>query len=109
MKLRVNNIYATIYLALAMQLISIGCKKRSTVIELPHGYTGAVLITCGDLRDDSPPITVDANGRADHAPCPHRSMDLTIVRDGQRISPIEVPVWETTGDGIPVSIHFSVR
>jgi hypothetical protein len=95
-------------LVLAIVFVLTGCKGKPLRVNLAPGYKGAVTIVCGSDNDGSQAITVDTTGRIESAPCPRHRTDLLIMRDGKTISAEGEIKWESTGDGIPVSIQFTI-
>jgi hypothetical protein len=96
-------------LVLVAVLILTCCKDKPTLVNIAHGYSGAVTIRCSTGSDDSQTITVDSTGHNDHAACPRKRTGLLIVRDGKSI-PAEGSIkWAAPGDGIPVDIQFTIR
>jgi hypothetical protein len=87
----------------------LGCNTRTTRVELSHGYTGDVTIDCRQNNNGIQTITVDSTGHVANGTCPKEPTKLIIVRDGRVIQPTQAATWETSGDGIPISIHFTVR
>jgi hypothetical protein len=100
----------TALLVLACLLpIAASCKATRFQVKLAPAYRGRVLITCDATGTTFSEVAVDANGSAEAGVCPANPTDLVITRDGVALKPDGAPTWQTTGDGIPVAIQFSVR
>ena len=77
-------------------------------VDIAHGYSGLVMIECGNRGDVYQTIAVDSTGRIRNVTCPSRPTELLIMRDGRRISTLGPINWKTTGDEIPLSIQFTI-
>jgi hypothetical protein len=106
--MRRNSEGDRVALVLAIMFVLTGCKGKPLRVNLAPGYKGAVTIVCGSYSDDSQTITVDATGRVENAPCSLHRTELLIMRDGKTISAEGEIKWDSTGDGIPVSIQFTI-
>ncbi len=107
MKLRRQGVVTAIITC--MLPLAASCKSAPYVVLLPSGYAGPVSIQCKATSTSAPTITVNAQGQANADFCPVHPTDLNIMRDGKQVQPSEAPTWETTGDNIPVDLHFVVR
>lgn len=85
------------------------CKPAPFTVNLQAGYTGPVNITCNSSGTTSASVQVDGHGTAEAPVCPLHPTDLVIIRGGKAVRPEADPAWETTGDNIPVGIHFTVK
>ena len=89
--------------------IAASCKSTPFQVKLAPAYKGRVLITCDATGTTFTEVAVDANGSAEAGVCPASPTDIVITRDGAAVKTDGAPTWQTTGDGIPVAIQFSVR
>jgi len=108
--MKLSNRTAIIALTLTACAVTaaMGCKK-SAHIELAPTYVGPVNIVCDAVGDTSDSIAVDTSGNAEAHTCPSRGAELVVLRNGKPVA-LDGPVqWQTTGDGIVVSIHFNAR
>jgi hypothetical protein len=93
----------------AIALVTVGCKGGPLRVYVPSRYSGPVTISCGSTSDeDYDAIIVGTTGQVKGANCPSRQVDVQITRDGKSISADGQIVWDTTGDGLLVGIHFKV-
>jgi hypothetical protein len=102
-----NGSRAALVLAIVLAL---GCKEeKPLLVNVAPGYSGAVTISCVSYGDDLQTITIDSSGRDSSGACPVRRTELLVMRNGKAI-PTDGPVnWESTGDGFPVNIQFTIR
>jgi hypothetical protein len=102
----------TVLLALSLTAcavtIAMGC-KQSVHIELAPSYTGPVNIVCDAVADTTRTIIIDSAGNGEAHSCPPRGAELVFLRDGKPFTPDGPVLWQTTGDGIVVGIHFNAR
>jgi hypothetical protein len=91
-----------------LMLVMLSCRARSLQIEIPHGFSGPISVSCANTGDDFQTTTVDASGKGVAATCGRTVVDTRVVRDGKTID-VDSLKWETTGDGIPLSLAFTVR
>jgi hypothetical protein len=102
-----NGIRALLVLAVVLAL---GCKaKKPLLVNVAPGFSGVVTITCDSNSDDFQTITIDSAGRNSIGTCPAQQTELVVVRDGKAVPPEGLVTWESTGDGVPVSIQFTIR
>jgi hypothetical protein len=102
-----NGIRAVLILAVVLAL---GCKdKKPLLINVAPDFRGVVTIDCASNSDDLQTITIDSTGRNSSGACPAQQTELVIVRDGAAVPTEGLVNWKTTGDGIPVSIQFTIR
>lgn len=95
--------------ALILVFFLVGCKAKPLRVDIAPGYSGPVIVVCGSWSDDFQAITVNSTGTASNAICPSRRTELLIMQDGKRVYGDGPEVWEATGDGIPMSIRFTIR
>jgi hypothetical protein len=95
-------------LAAGMPML-LDCKQMPLRVDLAPGYSGMVEVSCTGASNNLDQVTVDSTGNGEITRCPKQSVDLAITRGGKSISPEGPIIWESTGDGITVGFHFSVR
>lgn len=102
--MRVAAFAAVVLVAGAMS----GCNKGFHV-DLPQDFHGPVMLLCGPGQDQPADVHVPLGGSASGVPCPSKETEIAVTRGGQRVAPESKPVWQFRGDGVPVSIAFSVK
>jgi CheY-like chemotaxis protein len=95
--------------ALVLMLVLAGCKGKPLRVNIAPGYSGEIIIDCGTSNDDYQPIEVGSTGYVAQGTCPSKHTELLISKDGKTVTAGGPITWATTGDGIPVSIHFAIR
>jgi hypothetical protein len=103
-----KNSKGAVVVALVLALATISCKEKPWKVDVASGYKGPVKIDCGETSDDYYAVTVGPSGYAGLVVCPTHRTELLTTRDGKAITADEV-TWTVTGDGIPVSIRFTVK
>jgi hypothetical protein len=98
-----------LFVAACMLPVVASCKSNPLRVELSSGFTGQVTISCHATGSTLTSVAVNAQGSAEAATCPSNPVDIMVVRDGKRIAVDGAAIWETTGDGLPVGIKFTVR
>lgn len=88
---------------------TLGCTKKMFSVEVAHGFSGYVHIFCGPtVGFPSEPVRVNALGGADAKSCPGDDARVTVLRDGESVTPTAVS-WERSGDGTPIALSFNVK
>jgi hypothetical protein len=77
-------------------------------IEVPHNFSGSVHVECGGYGGTLQVTAVGADGHGVTPTCTSQPVDVVVERDGKAIE-VDSLKWARTGDGIPVSLDFSVR
>jgi hypothetical protein len=103
------SILARTTLVLATMFVSFGCKSEPWRVNIAPGYSGHVTISCRPSSGIPQAIVVDSTGHVENATCPIHRTELLIIRDGKAVSTEDSIKWETTGDGIPRDIEFTIR
>jgi hypothetical protein len=99
---------ALVFSLLVIALTS-GCTKKPFPVEVAHGFTGYVHIACGPaVGFPTQPVQVNSLGGGDAESCPGRDAEVTVLRDGKRVTATDVS-WERTGDGTPIALSFIVK
>jgi hypothetical protein len=98
-----------VFLAACMLPVFASCKPAPFTVNLQPAYAGPVNITCDTSGSTSGSVQIDQTGSAEASVCPLHPTDIVIIRAGRPVRPEADPAWETTGDNIPVGIHFTVR
>ncbi len=107
--LRRMDTIAMLALGAGMVMVLAGCQQIPLRVDLAPGYSGEVTLSCARASNAPHQVTVDSSGKGDIAPCPKQSVKLVIMRGGKSISAAGPISWDSTGDGIVVGFHFSVR